>query len=166
MFKSVLEVIINILILFIISILISIYFFSNLEDNNFNDCAELEAEFNIINSLQEEFNKFFSLFRKNDSSKNFVLEKKSYSNLKELQVNIDNNEALNNNYNSIILKEVYDLHFKSIVNENNDLQKRISMLEIEILNQKIDRLNTLKVCNDLTKDLNKELDIIKNRNSI
>jgi HD superfamily phosphohydrolase len=165
MFKSVLEVLINILILFIISILISIYFFSNLEDNNFNDCTELEAEFNITNSLQEEFNKFLSLFRKNNSSKNFVLEKKSNSNLKELQVTMDN-EPLDNNYNSIILKEVYDLHLKSIVNENNDLQKRISMLEIEILNQKIDRLNTLKVCNDLTKDLNKELDIIKNRNSI
>ena len=167
MLKSIIEIILNILILFLISILISIYLISNIDEHELDDCTEIETESNFyLNLLQEEFNDFLALFRKNPS-KNF-LEKKTPNNLKELEeVNIERNKNSNENiHNSIILKEVYDLHFESIVKENIDLNEKISLLELEILKQKINRLNTLKMCDDLTKDLNHELNNIKNRNSI
>lgn len=177
---SIINILIYILIIFILSILFIIYLllsdYDDIDLSNINNEIDLDYCNNPTNSmLKQELNNFLDLFRnKNIDKQNFNV--KSVNSIIESQSNIENHqtklhdESINRiNDRSLILKEVRDLHFKSTIQENNTLREQISLLEIQILNLRLDKLDTMKTIDELTRDLNVRLVNLRelnNRNTI
>ena len=165
--KRLLDSIINTLIFILISFLLGTLFIIYLTCSDIDDTDLNTAESNIslinlnsckdsTNVLKQELKNFTDLFK---NKLNFNV--KSINNISKFNYIMESNSTQlsdtsteNTIDKSNILREVKDLHFKTLIEENDALRVNIYLLKIQIQKEKLERL---KLIEDITKELNTEL---------
>jgi len=126
---------------------------------------------NTQSIFKQEFNSFVKLFCNKDINiKDQIV---VYNNNKILFNHIDTNpndlwveSLIPERYQEgcVIIKELLDLNYESANSEIESLKDKISVLEIQLIKSKIDRLNREKLIDSIIKDIDMELNKIGRKN--
>lgn len=165
---------IYIFIVFVLSIIFIIYlllWYYLIVDYNTNELELINSNLNIDNIKKtnftwwkQEINNFLDLFKNNKKNielfniktTNSLIE---YPNFTENKQGIINTN-MNNKYKElVILNELRNSSFYSLNEEILHLKEEISLLKIQLLKYKIDKLDSINIINETIKEIDNNLNI-------